>query len=104
MGAVDYPNSILELHKFLIGSFVRSFDQYQQLQEAWKEKASKIVPSAISKLCERPRATCSAGVAVSGHSQGGFITTFSLQFDSRITAIMPLGIGCLKHGSTSSLH
>merc|ERR1712061_400327 len=96
-GAVNYSNSAEELKVFL------AFEAYKELQESWKEKAKKLVPNAISELCSHPRADCSAGVAVSGHSQGGFISIFSVEYDSRIEAIMPLGIGCLSR-SESSLH
>jgi hypothetical protein len=96
-GAVNYSNSVEELKVFL------AFEALKELQESWKEKAKKLVPSAISELCSHPRADCSAGVAVSGHSQGGFISIFSVEYDSRIEAIMPLGIGCLS-GAESSLH
>mmetsp|Transcript_87076 Transcript_87076/g.164135 ORF Transcript_87076/g.164135 Transcript_87076/m.164135 type:complete len:412 (-) Transcript_87076:29-1264(-) len=64
--------------------------QFQTLQA----KAEKL-PNAISKLCLRPRADCSQGVAVAGHSTGGFISIFGVQYDNRITAILALGVGCL---------
>jgi len=49
--------------------------------------------SALGVLCAMNEADCSKGVAVSGHSQGGFITILSAKSDARITAQLPLAVG-----------
>lgn len=88
-GAVDYASSMNRLIvKTLLGP-AKAFQDFRSKAET--------IPNAISKLCERPRANCSAGVAVAGHSQGGFITIFSPEFDRRITAVLPMGVGCIDN-------
>ena len=69
---------------------------WESVSQTWKDKATKIVPAALDAVCSQARADCSAGVAISGHSQGGFITVFGVQaVAGRVTAILPLGIGCV---------
>merc|ERR1711879_926822 len=87
-----------------MGELLEYGDNPKKLMQLFQEKAKKIAPNAISELCRRPRASCSAGVAMSGHSQGGFITSFSIKYECRITAIMPLGIGCVDDDGDEKLH
>jgi pimeloyl-ACP methyl ester carboxylesterase len=59
------------------------------------EKARKI-KNALDVLCQHENADCSKGLAVMGHSQGGFTTMVLTLLDSRITAILPMGVGPLQ--------
>eukprot|EP00316_Scyphosphaera_apsteinii_P011644 CAMPEP_0119319430 /NCGR_PEP_ID=MMETSP1333-20130426/49335_1 /TAXON_ID=418940 /ORGANISM="Scyphosphaera apsteinii, Strain RCC1455" /LENGTH=421 /DNA_ID=CAMNT_0007325835 /DNA_START=51 /DNA_END=1316 /DNA_ORIENTATION=+ len=78
---VDYPNPYSELQT----SNPDNDDWF-----LWK--AGRIFPAALDVLCALPRADCSLGVAVAGHSQGGYITLGSVYQDERISAILPMGI------------
>jgi hypothetical protein len=66
--------------------------------------------SAVSVLCSRPKAGCSAeGIVVSGHSQGGAMAAFARNFDSRVRGAWTMGFadrnwdgtyaGCMDHGT-----
>jgi hypothetical protein len=47
--------------------------------------------SAVAKLCARPRADCSKGIVVAGHSQGGVLGVRAANWDSRVRAGYFLG-------------
>jgi hypothetical protein len=86
---VEYPNLISEMNCVAGATGMKS------LWELFNEKAAKVVPAALDVVCKHPRANCTAGVAVSGHSQGGFLSLLGLQYaNKRVTAaVMPLGVG-----------
>jgi hypothetical protein len=93
--AVQYPNSIDEL----VCTLVEGLGDMNYLVSMFAEKAGKVFPAALDALCEHARANCTAGVAVSGHSQGGFLTLLALKHaGNRVTAVLPLGIGCEEGG------
>jgi hypothetical protein len=58
------------------------------------EKARKIF-TAIDSICATYHADCEQGVAVMGHGQGGFLALILTLLDSRISAVMPMGVGLL---------
>jgi acetyl esterase/lipase len=85
---IEYPNTLSELLCIILGGNVKIF------LEMVNKKAGKVFPAALDALCKHPRADCTAGVAVSGHSQGGFLSLLGLQYaNKRVTAVMPLGVG-----------
>merc|ERR1719206_152600 len=87
---VDYPNSLDELFCTLL------FKGFRGFLELVSEKAGKVFPHALNAVCSHPRADCNQGLAVSGHSQGGFLSLAVLKHASpRVTAVLPLGVGCL---------
>lgn len=88
---VDYPNS---MDGIFGGGFAYDCVIHLNCFSGFKEKAS-LIPEVLSKLCARPRASCSAGIALAGHGQGSFITQYALAYDRRITAILSLSNGCL---------
>jgi hypothetical protein len=47
--------------------------------------------SAVARLCARPRADCSQGIVVAGHSQGGVLGVRAANWDSRVRAGYFLG-------------
>jgi hypothetical protein len=51
----------------------------------------KMPSSAIAKLCARPRADCSKGIVVAGHSQGGVLGIRAANWDPRVRAGYFLG-------------
>jgi len=63
--------------------------------------------SAIAQLCARPKADCSKGVVLFGHSQGGMTAIQAFQFDPvqppigeplpRLVAVAPMGVGPLGY-------
>eukprot|EP00961_Rhodomonas_salina_P097737 1314870-Rhodomonas_salina.1 len=93
---VDYPSPMIEYEWFIIMEQWGDNGMGKYVRKVKRSKAEKIFPPALDALCNHSRADCSAGVAVSGYGQGGYITLFSVQFDSRITAVMPLAVECLE--------
>lgn len=67
------------------------------------KKAPEIIPPAIDAVCALEQVNCSAGIAVSGHGQGGYLTQLAPKYDggNNVTAIMPISIGC-KQGDLLS--
>merc|ERR1719440_2549930 len=61
-------------------------------------KANKL-KGALDRLCERQSADCGMGLALMGHSQGGYLSLLLTLLDSRISAIMPLGVGSLSQST-----
>jgi hypothetical protein len=47
--------------------------------------------SAVSRLCSRPKADCSRGIATAGHSLGGALAIRAKNFDSRVRATFTIG-------------
>jgi dienelactone hydrolase len=58
---------------------------------------------ALDVLCAMPKADCSLGVAVSGHSQGAYSTVMLATMDSRVTAISPWSYGYVDLADKSGL-
>jgi hypothetical protein len=93
---VEYPNDLRELgcglEEFGFGGFFPSF-----LLDVVMKKAATVFPAALDAVCKHPRADCTAGVAVSGHSQGGLLSLLGLQYaNKRVTAVLPLGVGYVE--------
>lgn len=59
----------------------------------------RALKKALDVLCALPKADCSLGVAVAGHSQGAFSTVQFSTIDKRVTAISPWSYGYLDLAS-----
>jgi acetyl esterase/lipase len=94
---VEYPNDDVCLHMCQDGGECEKIKFKLEIGNGKVtvfEKARRI-QNALDKVCSMKSADCSKGVAVMGHSQGGFITMVLTLLDSRITAIHPMGVGPL---------
>merc|ERR1719229_1504504 len=67
------------------------------------EKARSL-KKAIDVLCAMPEADCSLGVAVSGHSQGAFTSSYLATIDDRLTAVSPWALGDIPMSDTSCVY
>ncbi len=49
--------------------------------------------SAVSTLCDRPKADCSRGIVAAGYSQGSVLSMLSRDYDTRVRAVHGMGAG-----------
>ena len=88
---IDYPNTHdqMECESIFNGG-------WKSEMKLMAKKAPEIIPPAISAVCALEQVNCSAGIAVSGHGQGGYLTQLAPKYNggNNVTAIMPLSIGC----------
>jgi hypothetical protein len=57
---------------------------------------ARALKQALDVLCSSAMADCSKGVAISGFSQGAFISSVWSHIDSRISALLLMGMGLLQ--------
>jgi dienelactone hydrolase len=86
-GTADWPNQFSDYSYALTTNTILDYLDMT---------AGRVVPNVFDKLCNRPRADCSNGVALAGFSMGGFQTMFAPRHDPRITAILALSTGWLE--------
>lgn len=56
---------------------------------------AKQIKVALDSVCNTYHADCDKGLAVMGHGQGGFLSLLLATLDSRISAVLPMGVGLL---------
>eukprot|EP00966_Prymnesium_polylepis_P246507 5701442-Prymnesium_polylepis.1 len=92
-GFVEYPNSAFET----VTHTYNGEDPLIALWRDWRQKSAAVFPPAAAALCRQPRADCTAGIALAGHSLGAFLVQLAVGqgLIPGVTAILPLGFGLL---------
>lgn len=102
-GRNTIPTSMAFVHRAAARGFVAGSVDYENTARfgcgVMRDKAAAVysdtfaADNAIEVLCSRPKADCSKGIVVAGHSQGSFMAILAGDYDPRVRAVAALGTG-----------